>query len=155
MTSTAILSLEVFRDTQRHTEVRQRLHDRFDQWLDRLEDRMQDAQPTLEELTQAIFALRQEWTHEVTEGLVERAHRVTMEQRTAPGPPCGPTLSARGPQDRAVETLVGVIRLRRPYFYCERCQLGNAPLDVALGLTQRRKPPDVQKAAVQLTKELP
>jgi hypothetical protein len=31
MTSTAILSLEVFRDTQRHTEVRQRLHDRFDQ----------------------------------------------------------------------------------------------------------------------------
>jgi Uncharacterised protein family (UPF0236) len=155
MTSTAILSLEVFRDTERHTEVRQRLHDRFDQWLDRLEDRMQDAKPTLEELTQAIFALRQELTHEVTEGLVERAHRVTMEQRTAPCPQCGQTLSARGPQDRAVETLVGVIRLRRPYFYCERCQLGNAPLDTALGLTQRRKQPDVQKAAVKLTKELP
>jgi hypothetical protein len=28
----------------------------------------------------------------------------------------------------SVETLVGAIRLRRPEFYCERCQLGTAPL---------------------------
>jgi hypothetical protein len=54
-----------------------------------------------------------------------------------------------------METLVGAIRLRRPYFYCERCQRGSAPLDTALGLTERRKQPDVQKAAVQLTKEIP
>jgi hypothetical protein len=64
-------------------------------------------------------------------------------------------LSARGPHARTVETLVGVIRLQRPYFYCERCQLGMAPLDEALQLTERRKQPDVQKAAVQLTKEVP
>jgi hypothetical protein len=155
MTSTAILSREVCRDTPRHPEVRQRLHDRFDPWLDRLEDRMQEAKPTLEELTQALLALRQEWTHEVAEGVVERAHRVTMELRTAPYPQGGQTLSARSPHDRAVETLVGVIRLRRPYFDCERCQLGNAPLDAALGLTPRRQPPEVQKAAVKLTQELP
>jgi hypothetical protein len=155
MTSTAILAREVCRHTPRHTEVRQRLHDRFDPWLDRLEDRMQDAKPTLEALTQALFALRQEWTHEVAEGVVERAHRVTIEPRTTPYPQCGQTLSARGPQDRAVETLVGVIRLRRLYFDGERCQLGNAPLDAALGLTPRRQQPNVQKAAVKLPQELP
>jgi hypothetical protein len=33
MAAAAILSLEEFRDTQRRTEVRQRLHGRFDAWL--------------------------------------------------------------------------------------------------------------------------
>ena len=155
MACAAILSLEEFRDTQRRAEMRQRLHDRFDHWLDRLEDRVKDPSPTLEELTQAVFALRQELTQAVTEGLVEHAHRAALEQRTAPCPQCGQTLSARGPQERTVETLVGAIRLRRPYFYCERCQRGSAPLDEALELTERRKQPDVQKAAVKLTKEVP
>jgi hypothetical protein len=155
MASTAILSLEEFRDTQRRVEIRQRLHDRFDQWLDKLEAHVKTPQPTLEELTQAVFALRQELTQAVTEGLVEQAHRALVEQRAAACPQCGYTLAARGPAERTVETLVGAIQLRRPYFYCERCQLGSTPLDAALGLTDRRKQPDVQKAAVQLTKELP
>jgi hypothetical protein len=50
--------------------------------------------------------------------------------------------------------LVGVIRLRRPSCYCERCQLGSTPLDAALELTERCQQPDVRKAAVQLTKAL-
>jgi hypothetical protein len=155
MAYAAILSLEEFRDAQRRTEVRQRLQERFDRWLQRVEDHVQEPQPTLEELTQAVFALRQELTQAVTEGLVEQAHRAALEQRTALCPQCGQTLSARGPQERTVETLVGAIRLRRPYFYCERCERGRVPLDAALELTERRKQPDVQKAAVKLTKEVP
>ena len=155
MTCPAILSLEDFRDTHRRAAIRQRLHDRFDGWLNQREDHMQDPTPTLAELTQAVFALRQELTQAVTEGLVEHAHRAVLEQRTAVCPQCGQTLAARGPPDRPVETLVGAIRLRRPYFYCEPCQCGTTPLDQALQLTKRRKQPDVQKAAVQLTKELP
>ncbi len=155
MTCAAILSLEDFRDTQRRAEIRQQLHDRFDHWLNQLEDRMQDRPPTLEELTQAVFALRQELTQAVTEGLVEQTHRTVVEQRTAACPRCGRALSARGPQERTVETLVGAIRLRRPYFYCEHCRFGSAPLDAVLELAERRKQPDVQKAAVALTKEIP
>lgn len=155
MAVAAILSLEEFRDTRRRGEIRQRLHNRFDRWLDGLEERVKASQPTLEELTQAVFALRQELTQAVTEGLVEQTHRALVEQRTAACPLCGQTLSARGPQERTVETLVGAIRLQRPYFYCERCQLGTAPLDEALQLTERRKQPDVQRAAVRLTKEVP
>lgn len=155
MASAALLSLEEFRDTRRRGEIRQHLHDRFDQWLDGLEERVKASQPTLEELTQAVFALRQELTQAAAEGLVEQAHRGLVEQRTAACPQCGQTLVARGPQERTVETLVGAIRLQRPYFYCERCQLGTVPLDEALQVTERRKQPDVQKAAVHLTKEVP
>ena len=36
MAYTALLSLEEFRDIQRRTEVRQQLHERFDQGLDGL-----------------------------------------------------------------------------------------------------------------------
>jgi hypothetical protein len=155
MACAAILSLEEFRDTRRRGEIRQRLHDRFDQWLDGLEARVKASQPTLEELTQAVLALRQELTQAVTEGLVEQAHRALLGQQTAACPRCGHTLAARGPAERTVETLVGAVRLRRPYFYCERCQLGTSPLDEALQLAERRKQPDVQRAAVQLTKEVP
>jgi hypothetical protein len=155
MASAAVLLLEEFRDAQRRTEVRQRLHDRFDHWLERVEAYVKEPTPTLEELTAAVLALRQELTQAVTEGLVEQAHRPALAQRTAACPQCGQMLSARGPQDRTVETLVGAIRLRRPYFYCARCQFGTTPLDEALQLTERRKQPDVQRAAVQLTKEVP
>jgi hypothetical protein len=108
-----------------------------------------------EELTQAVFALRQELTQAVTEGLVEQAHRAALEQRTAVCPQGGRTLSARGLQERTVETLVGAVRLRRPYFYCRPCQQGSTPLDEALQLRAGRTQPDVQKAVVQLTKEVP
>jgi hypothetical protein len=155
MISAAILSLEEFRDTQRRGEIRQRLHDRFDQSLDSLEARVKAPQPTLEEVTQVVFALRQELTQAVTEGLVEQAHRALLEQRTAACPPCGHTLAARGPAERTVETRVGAIRLRRPSCDCERCQLGSTPLDAALGLTERRQQPDMQQATVPLTQELP
>jgi len=51
--------------------------------------------------------------------------------------------------------LVGAVRLRRPYCYCERCHLGTAPRDEALQQAAGRQQPDVQKAAVKLTKERP
>jgi hypothetical protein len=101
------------------------------------------------------LALRQELTQAVTEGLVEQEHRAALEQRTMVCSPCGETLSARGLQERTVETLVGAVRLRRPYVYCLHCQQGTTPLDEALQRTAHRQQPDVQKAAVQLTTEVP
>jgi hypothetical protein len=155
MAYAAILSLEELRDTQQRAEIRPRLHDRFDHWRETLEERVKAPQPTLEQLTQAVFALRQELTQAVTEGLVEQAYRALLEQRAAACPQCGHMLSARGPGERTVETLVGAIRLQRPYFDCERCQRGSSPLDAGLGLTERRTQPDVQQAALKLTKEIP
>ena len=69
MASAASLSLEEFRDAPRRTEVRQRLHDRFDRWLQRVEDHVKEPKPTLAELTEVVLARRQEVTQAVAEGL--------------------------------------------------------------------------------------
>lgn len=42
MTCAALLSWADFRDTHRRAEIRHRLHEGFDRWLNQLEDRMQD-----------------------------------------------------------------------------------------------------------------
>ena len=116
---------------------------------------MKEPTPPLEELPAAVLALRQELTPAVTEGWVEHAHRAALEQRTAVCSPWGPTWSARSLQERTVETLIGAVRLRRPYLSCEPCQRGTAPLDELLPVTGRRQQPDVQRAAVKLTQEVP
>ena len=73
-----------------------------------------------------------------------------------PGPVCETcqrVLTTRPVVPRTVETLVGSIRLERPYFYCRVCKEGVYPLDEALGLTPGRNPLDVQKAAAKLVIE--
>ena len=65
-TCVAILSLEDLRDTQRRAVIRPWLHDRLTPWLNSMKTALQDRTPTLEELTQAVFALRQELTQAVT-----------------------------------------------------------------------------------------
>lgn len=91
MAHAAILSFEEVRDTQRRTASRPRLHDRMEPWLERLEARVQESEPPLEQLTQAVLALRQELTHAVAEELVEQRHRPVVVQRTAVCPHCGHT----------------------------------------------------------------
>jgi hypothetical protein len=155
MTSAAGLSLEECRDAPRRTEVRQRLHDRLEHWLQPWENQGQEPNPPVEELTQAVLALRQELTQAVTEGLVAPAPRTAREQRTVGGPPGGQVLSARGPQERTVETVGGAIRLRRPSCSGAPCPWGRTPLEAGLGLTTRRQQPDVQQAAIQVTRAGP
>jgi hypothetical protein len=64
-------------------------------------------------------------------------------------------LQARPPVPRTVETLVGAIKLERPYFYCRQGQGGRYPLDEVLGLRAGRMQRDVHQAAVDLATEVP
>jgi hypothetical protein len=64
-------------------------------------------------------------------------------------------LPARGPVPRCVETMVGVVELKRPYFYCQVCRTGTYPLDEALDVSTGRLQRDVQQAAVELATEVP
>jgi Uncharacterised protein family (UPF0236) len=151
----AVISLEDLREAKSRVEFRQKIHERFDRWLDRMEEEMKEPKPTLAQLAEVVFHLRQELTQSVTEGLLESRYAAEKEQETILCPGCGQPLHARGEVERTVETMVGAIRLSRPYFYCIPCQRGIYPLDEALELTERRKQPDVQKAAAKLTKEVP
>jgi Uncharacterised protein family (UPF0236) len=111
--------------------------------------------PTWEQMTEAVFVLRQELTGRVTEVLVGEAHRDNLAQQTLPCPHCSRRLHAQGPHPRPVETRVGPVRLSRPYFYCLCCQEGFYPLDDALQLAERRKQWDLQKASAGLVAEVP
>lgn len=151
----AVISLGEVCESRRGEEIRQRLHEEFDQWLDRVEGEMKESRPTLSQLTEAVFNLRQELTQAVTEGLVESRYVEEKERGVMECPCCGRQLHARDEVDRRVETMVGEISLSRPYFYCIKCQKGYYPLDDALEITGRRKQPDVMKAVAKLTKEVP
>jgi hypothetical protein len=155
MAPAAVLSFEEARQSFAKTRARQQLHAYLDGWLDRLEAHMPEDTPSLEALTQAVFALRQELTGQITEALVAQRHAQVLHQRTLPCPQCHRLLPARPAPPRTVHTLVGEVSLSRPYFYCPACQQGFAPLDDALQLAERRTQWDLQQAAARLAAEVP
>ena len=116
---------------------------------------MTDPNPTLEELTHAVWECRQELTGRLTATLLEQRYAAEQGQRQAPCPQGGRVVEARAVPTRTVETLVGRGEVARPYFYCLPCGYGFAPLDAALGLAQGRKQCDLQRAAARLTMEVP
>jgi Uncharacterised protein family (UPF0236) len=155
MAAAAIISFEETRQSFAKTRARQQLHAYLDDWLERLEGNMPDNTPSLEALTQAVFARRQELTGRITQALVEQQHARVLHQRTMPCPRCQGILSARRTQPRTVHTMVGEVSLSRPYFYCSHCQQGFAPLDEVRQLSERRTQWDLQKAGARLAAEVP
>jgi hypothetical protein len=155
MTAAAVISFEEARQSYAQTRARQQLHAYLDGWLDSVEAYMPDDTPSLQELTHAVFALRQELTGKITEALVAQRHAQVLHQRTLPCPHCQRLLSARPAPPRTVHTMVGEVSLARPYFYCPQCQQGFAPLDDALQLSERRTQWDLQQAAARLAAEVP
>lgn len=155
MTAAAVISFEEARQSYAKTQARQQLHAYLDGWLDRVEAYMPEDIPSLQELTHAVFALRQELTGQITEALVAQRHAQVLHQRTLPCPHCQRLLPARPAPPRTVHTMVGEVSLARPYFYCPQCQHGFAPLDDALQLSERRTQWDLQQAAARLAAEVP
>jgi hypothetical protein len=138
-----------------HNETRKRLHELFDRWLDQVEGELPEGAPTLEGVTQVIWERRHELTGLIAETLIEQAYAEATEQKTLPCPHCGRRLQARGSFPRRVETMIGAVSVRRPYFYCVVCGQGFWPLDETLQLAARRKQWDLQKAGVGLAVEMP
>ena len=148
-----VIVLDEVRARQQWKTLRQHLHNRFDQWLDALETQLQQPEPTLSEVSEAIRALRPQLTGGVAETIVQHTH-VTEQRRTSLScPTCQQLLTARGPVRRRVETLIGGVELARPYFYCRHCHRGHYPLDDVLGLHPGCLQLDVQQAAVDLAIE--
>jgi hypothetical protein len=155
MGAAAVISLVEVREQKQRARCRQQLHEQFDQWLDTLEEQVKEPKPTLEQLTRAVWELRQELTGQLSTALLEQRYRAEQEQSHAPCPQCGRQVAARGVVTRKVQTLVGEIELARPYFYCVPCGQGFAPLETALGVAPGRKQFDVQQAAAKLAVEVP
>ena len=60
------------REQQQRAEFRQHLPERFDRWVDTLAAQMTEPEPTLEQITRAVWEVRQELTGGLAEALVEQ-----------------------------------------------------------------------------------
>ncbi len=155
MVTAPVLALEEPIPDWTKVPTRRELHESFDLWLDTLEEAVREAPLSLEALSRAVLARRQELTAQVTEALVRQRHAQALEQKNASCPHCGRLLPARGLVSRTVETLVAAVALERPYFYCLKCKPGFYPLDEALELAERRKQWDIQEAGAKLAAAVP
>lgn len=148
-----VISLDEVRASKQWASLRQQLHDYFDLWLDDLQVKLPNPETTLAQITETVWALRQELTGSLTEAIVDYGHRFELMRQQIVCPSCQRFVTARPLGTRTVETLLGIVRLERPYFYCRACREGYYPLDEALGLTPGRYQLDVHKAAAKLAIE--
>src|SRR5215471_3785880 len=124
-----VISFDEVRARQHWTTLRQRLHARFDRWLDELASALPEGKPTVSQVSETIWALRQQLTGGIAETIVHHTHPEAQQRPHMPCPTCARLLTARGPVHRCVETMVGAIELERPYFYCQVCRAGTYRLD--------------------------
>lgn len=155
---TAMVSLAAYQERRREDHFRSQAHEVLDELLNRLEAQMQQlgsSPPTLMELSETVLQERAGLTGALVAAFIERQHGPYLLQEEAVCPRCARLLKARPARSRTVETLVGAVTLKRPYFYCGTCRHGFSPLDEALGLSAHTKQWDVQQAAVKLALEMP
>jgi hypothetical protein len=155
MGAAEVISFEEVRARKQWDTLRQQLHERFDHWLDTLEQQWHEPPSTLMEVSATVWDLRQQLTGSLTETIVKYAHEGERQRKQASCPRCTRVLKAQDHVWRTVETMVGPVELERPYFYCRACRAGRYPLDEALGLVAGCKQLDMQQAAAQLVTEVP
>ena len=150
-----VISLPEVRARKQWEALRQQLHERFDQWLDAVEAQLPGSAPTLAQVTETIWALRQQLTSDVAQTIIEHTHQEEQRRTSLQCATCMHRLRARPQVSRTVETLIGEIEVHRPYFYCRHCHRGGYPLDEVLELCPGRIQRDVQQAAADLVTEVP
>lgn len=150
-----VISLPEVRASKQWEALRQQLHARFDQWLDAVEAQLPTSAPTLAQVSETIWALRQQLTGGVAQTILEQTHPEEQRRQALQCATCAHLLRARPVVARTVETMIGAIELARPYFYCRHCHRGRYPFDEVLGLHEGRLQLDVQQAAADLAIELP
>jgi hypothetical protein len=123
MGAAEVIAFEEVRARKQWDALRGQLHTRFDQWLDGLEAQFQEPAPTLAQVTETVWNLRQELTGGLPETIGEHAHRGESTRQQTRWPQCARGWKARAPVSRTVETRVGAVQMARPSFSCRpgRC----------------------------------
>src|SRR5262245_35535552 len=152
---TEVISFSAVRASSQWQQLRDDLHSRFDQWLDRLQAQLPDPHTRLAEGTEAVGQLRQALTGGLSETIVYQAHRGARSRRVARYPPCDRGWTARPMVSRPVEPMGGPVHGERPDFYCTSGCGGGYPFAQALGLAPGRTQLDGQQAAAQVAIERP
>ena len=121
--------------------------------LDQLErDEQMDS---LDDISKSLFENRSDIMGQAALALIERKFGHLLDQQYCQCPRCRRRTKAMKKIEREVLTLIGPIKLKRPYFYCHHCKYGFFPLDEALGLSEHKIQPDIQELEAWLAAEMP
>ena len=93
-----IIALSEVRASKQWEVLRHQLHERFDQWLDTLEQQWPEPPSTLPEVTATVWNIRQQLTGSITETIVAHVHHREHDRQQAP---------ARGVRGVALRAFVG------------------------------------------------
>ena len=147
MGAAEVISFEEVRARKQWSTLRHQLHERFDQWLDTLEQAWHEPPATLSEVTATVWDLRQQLTGGITETIVAQAHEGERQRTQARCPRCARVRKVQEHVWRTVETMVGPVELERPSGACRACRAGLSPLDAARGVVAGCQQLDRQHAA--------
>ncbi len=70
-----VIVLDDVRASHQQQVLRQQLHERFDRWLDDLETQLPESDPTVAQVSETIWALRQALTAGVAQTIVAQIHQ--------------------------------------------------------------------------------
>jgi hypothetical protein len=98
----------------------------------RLETELPDDTATLDEIETAVAKIQQEISRDLQRRLVDERRQTARDNRLPCA--CGGHARFRDYQHRCLVTRHGELSFSRPYYHCDRCHQGFAPLDQALGL---------------------
>ncbi len=90
-----VIALDDVRASQQRQVIRQQLHERFDRWLDELEVQLPESEPTLAQVSETIWALRQQLTAGVAQTIIEQTHQEEQHRQHLSCPSCERPLKAR------------------------------------------------------------
>ena len=74
--------------------------------------------------------------------------------RTIPCP-CGHSARYKELRSKTVLTVLGPVKLNRPYYLCEHCPKGQCPVDVELGIAELESSPGVRRMEAVVGSEMP
>src|SRR5688572_29281932 len=77
-----VISFDEVRASQQRQALRQHLHERFDRWLNELDMQLPEPKPTLAQVSETIWTLRQSLTAGVVQTIVEQTHQAQREQKS-------------------------------------------------------------------------
>ena len=102
------------------------------EYRQRLETELPDDRATLDEIETAVARIQQEISRDLQRRLVEERTQAARDNRLPCA--CGYSARFRAYQQRGLVTRHGELAFVRPYYHCDRCGQGFAPLDRQLGL---------------------
>lgn len=82
--------------------------------------------PDLEQIEEEVLRIRKRLGEELTQEVIE--NQATVYPVQAPNcPQCGKRMADKGKKGKEVSSMVGEVKLKRAYYYCDQCRTGLFP----------------------------